>query len=620
MKIRGKIFISLFTLFIIIMGLLGGVYFLHINNLLIEDRFEVLDNLVVNTGEQVKEQMSRGYLDIQLLSENPVLKSNLSTTEEKLELLNLVENTYGIYDDISLIDINGNVITSTSFVFEGGWEKKEWFEKAKEGNITISNAHLITNPKEIVVNYLSPIIDNEGNISSVVSIRYPLNDVWSLIESIEIGEKGYIYILNSFNMYIAHPDKELILTAPSEHIPFAEMTQKKGTVEYLELDNTEMVASYYTLFESKDYKQEGWKVVVVQPKEEILSIINQSNVILLIIMCIGIIGIIGISYLLTKIIIKPINALKEHTLKISKGELDTKLNLVSKDELADLAKTFNQMTFDLKKSKIEIENHSKRLESKVDERTKELTNSKNNLQIYIEKLEKNKIAMINLTADMQKNIYALEKAKETITGKNLELKDTHEMLQSVNITLEKKVKERTEEIERLLLQKDEFVNQLGHDLKNPLGPLLNLIPLLEENEKDTERKEIFDILKRNTNHMKNLVVKTIELAKLNSPDTKLSFEDTNLLTQIDNVIVKSKLLFSENNIEIENKIGENIIVKADKLRLTELFDNIIGNSVKYSSDSGTITIDAKRDKDFVTVSIKDNGMGMREDQLSHIFD
>ena len=201
-----------------------------------------------------------------------------------------------------------------------------------------------------------------------------------------------------------------------------------------------------------------------------------------------------------------------------------------------------------------------------------------------------------------------------------ELKDAHEMLMTVNKSLEGKVEERTAEINRLLKQKDEFIGQLGHDLKNPLGPLINLLPLLEKNETDPERKETFEILNRNANHMKNLVVNTIELARLNSPNVKLNIEDTNLLDELNNVIKRNNLLFEENNVEVENKISEDIVVNADKLRLTELFDNLIGNSVKYSSDSGTITIDAKQDKDFVTVSIKDTGIGIAEEQLSHIFD
>ena len=120
--------------------------------------------------------------------------------------------------------------------------------------------------------------------------------------------------------------------------------------------------------------------------------------------------------------------------------------------------------------------------------------------------------------------------------------------------------------------------------------------------------------------MKNLVTKTIQLAQLNAPSTKLSVDNTNLLSEIDNLIEKSKLWFEENNIEIENKISEDIIVKADKLRLTEIFDNLINNAVKYSPNGGPITIDAKQDKDFVIVTIKDMGMGMTEEQLGHLFE
>jgi signal transduction histidine kinase len=101
---------------------------------------------------------------------------------------------------------------------------------------------------------------------------------------------------------------------------------------------------------------------------------------------------------------------------------------------------------------------------------------------------------------------------------------------------------------------------------------------------------------------------------------KFNIEDTNLLDELNNVIKRNSLLFEENNIEIENRTGKNVVVKTDKLRLTELFDNLIGNSAKYSSDGGTITIDAKQDKDFVTVSIKDTGIGIAEEQLSHVFD
>jgi PAS domain S-box-containing protein len=219
-----------------------------------------------------------------------------------------------------------------------------------------------------------------------------------------------------------------------------------------------------------------------------------------------------------------------------------------------------------------------------------------------------------------RDITEQKRKEKEIIKKNMDLKVAHDKLSSLNKNLEQKVKERTYEVEKLLLQKDEFVGQLGHDLKNPLNPLVNLLPVLEKREHDPETKKIFEVLNRNVNHMRNLVFNTIELARLKSSNVKLNIEDTNLLDEINSVIKMNNLLYEKNNIEIENKAGKNIIVMTDKLRLTELFDNLISNSVKYSPDGGTITIDAKQDKDFVTVSIKDTGKGMTEEQLSHMFD
>ena len=235
-------------------------------------------------------------------------------------------------------------------------------------------------------------------------------------------------------------------------------------------------------------------------------------------------------------------------------------------------------------------------------------------------LEGSELATLNIMEDLQETITFLEKAEREIGNKNKELKTTHKELEILNEELENKVAERTDEVEKLLKQKDEFIGQLGHDLKNPLGPIINLVPLLEKKEKDPKSKEILEVIQRNASYMKNLVVKTIELARISSPNTTLSIENANLLDEINDVIEKNKLFLKENNIEIKSAVSEKIMVNVDKLRLTELFDNLISNAVKYSPDGGTITIDAKEGKDFVNISVKDTGMGMNEEQLSHIFD
>ena len=531
MKVRTKIAISLMILITLIISLFGGVYFYHINSLLIEDRYNVLESLSVNTGENVKKLLSRGYQDVQLLSQNPVLKSNISTDIEKLETLNMVEETYGIYDDISLIDLDGNIIASTSYIFDGVWKEKEWFQNAKNGNITITNAHMISNPREVIVEYLSPIKDNAGQIISVISIRFPLIHLWTDIESINISHEGFIFILNSFNMYISHPNKELVLTAPSEYIPFEEMNQNIGIIEYSDKDNKEMIGGYCTLFETEDYKQEGWKVVVVQPKEEIMNIINQSNLFFYMIIALSSVVITLISFWLTKTIVKPIKKLKEQTKKIGKGELDTKIHLSSNDEFSDLAKSFNNMTTDLKKLKAHLEKHIK--------------------------------------------------------------------------------------------QKDEFITQLGHDLKTPLVPLVTLTPILKHHtDGKSDTLEMIEVIEKSTNRIKNMVDKTLQLAKLNSQYITFEITEMNLHNNIKNAIKFNQFLFNENNIEVINKVDEELLVQSDKKQLYEIFKNLFTNAVKYSKDNkGCIIINSKLgDDNEIIISVKDDGIGISSEQQEFVFD
>jgi PAS domain S-box-containing protein len=201
-----------------------------------------------------------------------------------------------------------------------------------------------------------------------------------------------------------------------------------------------------------------------------------------------------------------------------------------------------------------------------------------------------------------------------------ELEEAHKKLQNLNKDLEKKVEARTAEVKKLLIQKDAFINQLGHDLKSPLSPLIGLLPLLEKTETDPKSKELISILCRSVDRIKNIVFKTLELAELSTPSIEFNIENINLWKEAENSIKYQQLICAEKDSKVENKIDENIIVKADRIQLYELFNNIIINAVKYSLPGADIIIDANSDGDFVTVSIADSGVGMTKEQLDQIFD
>jgi len=292
-----------------------------------------------------------------------------------------------------------------------------------------------------------------------------------------------------------------------------------------------------------------------------------------------------IFFLFNYFISAPIGELTKGARHMSKGALGYEVKIKSKDEIGELATAFNTMSADLKVSRDNLEDYSKNLEELVAVRTKELEEKTKRLQQI-----------------------------------NQDLTVAREDLSTLNKNLEGRVQERTKEVEKLLKQKDEFINQLGHDLKNPLGPLINLIPLLEETETDAAKKEMLTVLHRNADYMKNLVVKTLELAMLNSPNTRFSIEVLPLFEEINQIISNKKIQFVDSNVKIINNIDKSFSIKADRLRLEELLTNIFENSVKYCQEDCKITIDATRTNDFITISIKDNGIGMTKDEIDSIFD
>jgi len=521
----------------------------------------------------------------------------------------------GKFFEFFIMDLDGRVNISTDQTHEGKFRSGEsYFINGKE-NIFVQSFYYDLSLQEPALTVASPIKDENGSIINVIAGRVDLTQISLIMEEISgLGETGETYLVNNFNFASTQLRKEegtslkkAIYTDAVERGLKEKSSSVKFIDSYLDYAGDNVVGSYAYLPDLQ-----VCLIAKVDQTEAFIPMIKLGNTLILISFLVVALAFV-LGYFISDAAAKPIKVLDSVTKKISKGNLDVVVNVESHDEIGSLAKSFDTMREALKKTRDGLLESQKNLEEKVKERTKELNEK-------VIKLTESEAANLSILEDLNETIEHLEKAEKEIKEKNIDLKKTQGDLSSLNKELEHKVKERTAEVGKLLKQKDEFIGQLGHDLKNPLGPLVNLIPLLEKKETDPESKKILEILDRNANHMRNLVVNTIELGRLNSPNVKLNIENINLLDELNNIIKRNSLLFEENNMKIENKADKNIIVKTDKLRLTELFDNLISNSVKYSPDGGTITIDAKQDKDFVTVSVKDTGMGITEEQLSRIFD
>ncbi|WP_292490296.1 ATP-binding protein [Methanoculleus sp. 10] len=231
--------------------------------------------------------------------------------------------------------------------------------------------------------------------------------------------------------------------------------------------------------------------------------------------------------------------------------------------------------------------------------------------------------MLQLGLDITQRVQAEEALKGfagNLQAKNRELEVLRSQLSVVNQDLDEMVRERTAEVEKLLTQKDEFISQLGHDLKTPLTPLVALIPRILQQEQDPRLRRLLEITGHNVTYMKDLVEKTLKLARMNSLYIELELEPLNLRTELNGILRNYAVPFNAKAITLENNVPSGIFVRADRVLLGEIFDNLIANAVKYlQNGTGTITIDAAREQEVVVVAVRDTGIGMTREQLDRAF-
>jgi len=249
-------------------------------------------------------------------------------------------------------------------------------------------------------------------------------------------------------------------------------------------------------------------------------------------------------------------------------------------------------------------------------------------------LEESERATLNIMDDFQDAIGSLLQAQEEIRKKNKDLQTNTEQLamfnQELNVAreqlyllnkdLEQKVQDRTSEIEKLLKQKDEFIGQLGHDLKTPLTPLNTLLPIIINREQDPKLVELLEVTIKNVSYIKNLVKKTLQLAQLNSPNDILVTIDFTLSAEIKKALENMHSTLEETGIIVESNLDDSIIVKADRLQITEVIDNLLSNAMKYTPPGGKITISTVQEQDSVITTIQDTGIGLSLEQLEHLFE
>ncbi len=194
------------------------------------------------------------------------------------------------------------------------------------------------------------------------------------------------------------------------------------------------------------------------------------------------------------------------------------------------------------------------------------------------------------------------------------------LLADLNRTLEQRVAERTAEVEQLLTQKNRFVNQLAHDLRTPLTPLVALLPQAARTVTDPKSRRVLELAIENANHMRALVEKTVDLARLNAAGHGPQRATFDLAPLVEECLELERPAYTAADLRPVNQVGAPSLAYADPDLMKLVIGNLLANARKYARGPGTVTVGASERDGMVALTVADEGMGMTPEQAECVFD
>jgi len=357
-----------------------------------------LESVVILKENQVRDWLEEKIHEIEIFAQDNLVigsvKELFSTRSKRdfkkihkdlCKFLELRNKKHPDFLEIFILDLDGVIRISTDQNQEGKIKAdKDYFLKGKEKTF-IQNIFYDVGLQKLTIVISSPI-KYQTKTLAVLAIRLNLNKLSEImLERSGLGDTGETYLINQSNYavtdlkYSEKGFKETIYTEQVKDCLKGNSSHKEGVRNY----KGERVIAAYTWIP----KNELCLIAEISEKEAFAPVFKLRNVTILInILLVLILTILG--YWFSKTITGPLYQLHKGTEIIAKGNLDYRIGLKSKDEIGQLAKAFDLMTEELKKSRDKLEQYSKKLEEKVKDRTRELEEAKKQLEKKVRDLEK----------------------------------------------------------------------------------------------------------------------------------------------------------------------------------------------------------------------------------------
>jgi len=169
--------------------------------------------------------------------------------------------------------------------------------------------------------------------------------------------------------------------------------------------------------------------------------------------------------------------------------------------------------------------------------------------------------------------------------------------------------------------KDDFLAMLGHELRNPLAPIVTALHLMRmRGETGTGREQ--EIIKRQLDHLVRLVDDLLDISKVTRGKIELKKQWVSISDVLAKALEMSSPLLEQRSHQLSVAVEDGLAVHGDPVRLAQVVANLLTNAARYTKSGGVLSLDARKaaENEQVVITVKDNGIGIPEEALSKVFD
>lgn len=372
--------------------------------------------------------------------------------------------------------------------------------------------------------------------------------------------------------------------------------------------------------------------------------LNNINQIFIIGTAISLLITIVLGFFIARTITKPISDMRNQTFEMSKGNYTQRVKIYGNDEIGELALSFNNLSKRVQEAQANTESEKRRLDSVITHMSDGVlaTDRRGRVRIINEMalkmlgLERGEVEskhildVLNIDED-----YSLDDLQENNDSFVIDINEEEGLIVRVNFStiiqdtgfINGYIAVLHDVTEQHILENErrEFVANVSHELRTPLTSMRSYIEALEEGAwRDPEVAPTFlNVTREETDRMIRLVNDLLQLSKMDNSGEQMNTELIDFNMFINKIINRHEMTQGKNVTFVRDIPVKGLFVEIDPDKMTQVFDNVITNAIKYSQESKKrVEFHVKQNMLYnrMTIQIKDNGIGIPVNKVDKIFD